>query len=88
MTRQETKTVLMQGGILKVWNDKNGAIWYRYNLNKSEMLTTFTIKVKKGKYVITPTEDETHVLYKGTKKNCLVWMSGYIEVKLYDSIKK
>ena len=87
MTRQETKTVLLQGGILKVWNDKNGAIWYRYNLNKSEIITTFMIRINKGKYAITPTEDETYVLYKGTKKNCLVWMSGYIEVMLHDSMK-
>lgn len=87
MTRQETKTVLAQGGILKVWNDKNGAVWYRYNLNMRQMLTTFMIRTKKGKYAITPIEDETYVIYKGTKKNCLVWASGYIEVMLHDSMK-
>ena len=88
MTRQETKTVMAQGGILKVWNDKDGVIWYRYNLNKSEILNIFTIRREKGKYVITPTKDETYVVYRGTKKNCLVWMSGYIEVMIHDSIKK
>lgn len=85
MARQEIKTVLTQGGILKVWNDKNGAIWYRYNLNKSEILTTFMIRKEKGKYAITPTKDETNILYKGTKKNCLAWMSGYMEVILNNS---
>lgn len=87
MTRQETKTVLTQGDILKVWNDKDGKIWYRYNLNKSEILTIFTIRMKKGRYAITPTEDETYVLYRGTKKNCLVWASEYIEVMPKDSIR-
>lgn len=88
MTRQETKTVLSFGGILKVWNDKNGVIWYRYNLDKGEILTTFMIRMKKGKYAITPTKNETYELFKGTKKNCLVWLSGYIEVMLFDSRKK
>lgn len=87
MTRQETKTLTAQGGILKVWNDKDGTIWYRYKENKSEILTTFKIRMKNGKYAITPTKDETYVLYKGTKKNCLVWMSGYIEAMLHDSMK-
>nr|DAK00348.1 MAG TPA: hypothetical protein [Microviridae sp.] len=88
MTRQEVKTLTTQGGILKVWNDKNGTIWYRYKENKNEILTTFMVRTKKGKYVITPTEDETYILYRGTKKNCLVWMSGYIEVMLNCSLKK
>lgn len=79
MTRQETKTLTAQGGILKVWNDKEGTIWYHYNENKSEILTTFMIRMKKGKYVITPTEDEFFIKYKGTKKNCLMWLTGYIE---------
>lgn len=88
MTRQEIKTVSTQGGILKVWNDKNGEIWYRYNLNKSEILTTFMIRTKKGKYAITPKKNETYIIYRGTKKNCLEWMSGYIEAMLNDSMKK
>ena len=87
MTRQEIKTITTQGGILKVWNDKNGTIWYRYKENKNEILTTFMIRMKKGKYAITPTEDKTNVIYIGTKKNCLIWMSGYIEVMLHDSMK-
>nr|DAK00347.1 MAG TPA: hypothetical protein [Microviridae sp.] len=36
MTRQEVKTLTTQGGILKVWNDKNGTIWYRYKENNDK----------------------------------------------------
>lgn len=40
------------------------------------------IKEYLGKYAITPTDDENNILYKGTKKNCLTYMIGYIEISL------
>ena len=82
MTKQVITTLTTKGGILKVWNDKKGSIWYRYKKNESEKITTYMIRMEQGKYAITPTEDETYVLFKGTKKNCLVWMIGYIEISL------
>lgn len=36
MTRQVVTTLTTKGGILKVWNDKKGTIWYRYKENESE----------------------------------------------------
>lgn len=82
MTRQEIKSLTTKGGILKVWNDTKGTIWYRYKKNESEKITTYMIRMEQGKYVITPTEDEKYILFKGTKKNCLAYMIGYIEISL------
>lgn len=80
MTRQVITTLTTKGGILKVWNDKKGTIWYRYKKNESEKIDTYMIRECLGKYGITPTEDEHNILFKGTKKNCLAYMMGYIEI--------
>lgn len=82
MTKQVVTTITTKGGILKVWNDKKGTIWYRYKKNESEKIDTYMIREYMGKYAITPTDDENNILYKGTKKNCLTWMIGYIEISL------
>ena len=89
MTRQKVESLTAWGDTLRVWNDKDGTIWYRYDIDKGgSILTTFMIRIQKGRYVITPTEDETYVRYKGTKKNCLAWLSGYIEECLRYTMKK
>ena len=88
MTRQKVESFTAWGDTLMVWNDKNGTVWYRYNTDKRYILTIFMIRVYKGKYAVTPTESETYVMYRGTKKNCLVWLSGYIEEYLRQRLKK
>lgn len=88
MTRQSIKTLTAWGDILVVWNDKNGTIWYRCNTDKGEIFTAFMIRMVKGKYVISATENEYYIRYKGTKRNCLAWSSGCIEEYIKKELNK